>query len=88
MILACRYLNGTDNDKLYDAAQPMGSKASLDLGNAGVHEVEYYHLHKDNVDWVFVDHAVYHRKGKMRRGDAYLLDSGQSCGRDVRRGFP
>ena len=37
--------------------------ATLDLGAAGVHEVAFYHLHQKHVDFVFVDHPVYHRAG-------------------------
>ena len=57
----CRYQHGTKADKLYDRAEKLDVTATLDLGAAGVHEVAFYHLHQKHVDFVFVDHPVYHR---------------------------
>lgn len=65
MVVAPRYIHGTDNDKRYEGATDTGSRSSLDLYGAGFHEVGYYHQHKDKVDWVFVDHPVFQRAGTL-----------------------
>lgn len=58
-------MHGTKADKLYDSAQLLDVKAQLDLGECGMQEVSFYHQHKSGVDFVFVDHAVYHRPGNL-----------------------
>eukprot|EP00891_Asterochloris_glomerata_P008981 jgi/Astpho2/8981/fgenesh1_pm.00133_%23_25_t len=63
MVVTPRYLNGTDNDRLYDSAEPLDAKVALDLGDCGQQEVSFYHVHRHGVDWCFVDHVVYQRKG-------------------------
>jgi hypothetical protein len=64
-MLPCRYMHGTKADKLYDSTQLLDVKAQLDLGECGMQEVSFYHQHKNNVDFVFVDHPVYHRPGEL-----------------------
>ena len=64
-MLPCRYMHGTKADKLYDSTQLLDVKAQLDLGECGMQEVSFYHQHKNNVDFVFVDHPVYHRPGQL-----------------------
>ena len=61
--MLCRYQHGTKQDKLYDSAKLLDVTTQLDLGECGLQEVSFYHQHKDNVDFVFVDHPVYHRAG-------------------------
>ena len=56
-------MHGTKADKLYDSAKLLDVKAQLDLGDCGIQEVTFYHEHRGNVDFVFVDHPVYHRAG-------------------------
>lgn len=63
MVVAPRYQHGTKQDKLYDSAKLLDVTTQLDLGECGLQEVSFYHQHKDNVDFVFVDHPVYHRAG-------------------------
>ncbi len=58
-------MHGTKADKLYDSTQLLDVKAQLDLGECGMQEVSFYHQHKNNVDFVFVDHPVYHRPGEL-----------------------
>ena len=38
-------------------------RAELTLGNCGPQTAGFFHLHRDHVDWVFVDNPVYHRPG-------------------------
>ncbi len=59
----CRYLNGTKADELFALAEDLGQKVWLDMGSCGWQEVGYFHLHRDGVDWVFVDHPSYQRQG-------------------------
>ena len=61
--LCDRYQHGTKADELYEGAKKLEVTATLDLGDAGVHDVAFYHLHQKHVDFVFVDHPVYHRPG-------------------------
>lgn len=63
-------MHGTKADKLYDTAKLLDVKAQLDLGECGVQEVAFYHEHRGSVDFVFVDHPVYHRPGAYL--DSYL----------------
>ena len=59
-----RYLNGqAANDERYKQAEDLQTPVTLDLGSSGQQTVDFYHLHKDHVDWVFVDHPSYHRPG-------------------------
>ena len=64
-MLLCRYMHGTKADKLYDSTRLLDVKAQLDVGECGMQEVSFYHQHKNNVDFVFVDHPVYHRPGEL-----------------------
>lgn len=58
-------MHGTKADKLYDGAKLLDVKSQLDLGECGVQEVAFYHEHRGSVDFVFVDHPVYHRPGVL-----------------------
>lgn len=59
-----RYLNGQPaNDKRYEGLTDLQKHVTLDLGSSGEHSVQFFHQHKDQVDWVFVDHPSYHRPG-------------------------
>ena len=40
-----------------------GVRAELVLGNCGPQTAGFYHLHRDLVDWVFIDNPVFHRPG-------------------------
>ena len=40
-----------------------GVRAELALGNCGPQTAGFFHLHRDHVDWVFVDNPVFHRPG-------------------------
>ena len=73
-LLVCdhRYMHGTKADKLYDSTQLLDVTAQLDLGECGVQEVNFYHQHKNNVDFVFVDHPVYHRAGALSFGSIWF----------------
>ncbi|GIL71026.1 hypothetical protein Vretifemale_1669 [Volvox reticuliferus] len=67
MVVSPRYLSPSTSDR-YKGLTDTGVRASLDLGprrqgEGGVHQVGYFHTHKDDVDWVFVDHISYHREG-------------------------
>ena len=63
---ARRYINGNPkNEALYEPAKQLDTLATLDMGQAGQQQVGYFHVHRDDVDWVFVDHACYHRPGMM-----------------------
>eukprot|EP00884_Botryococcus_braunii_P007478 jgi/Botrbrau1/16731/Bobra.0301s0003.2 len=62
MVVAPRYLDGK-SDELYEAAKDTGVRLSLPLGACGEQTVGFFHLHRDDVDWVFVDHPSYHRAG-------------------------
>ncbi|GLI58561.1 hypothetical protein VaNZ11_000308, partial [Volvox africanus] len=67
MVVSPRYLSPSTADR-YKGLTDTGVRASLDLGpsrhgGGGVHQVDYFHAHKDGVDWVFVDHMSYHREG-------------------------
>lgn len=57
-----RYLDGK-SDELYEPAKDTGLRLGLPLGACGEQTVGFFHLHRDNVDWVFVDHPSYHRAG-------------------------
>ena len=40
-----------------------GVRAELALGSCGPQSAGFFHLHRDSVDWVFVDNPVFHRPG-------------------------
>ena len=64
---ACaRYLNGSPNDALYEDLADTGVRAELALGNCGPQTAGFFHLHRDHVDWVFVDNPVFHRPGALK----------------------
>ncbi|KAK9790564.1 hypothetical protein WJX73_007353 [Symbiochloris irregularis] len=64
MVVTPRYLNGdSSNDRKYSDLTDLKTKITLDLGNCGQHDVNFFHTHSQGVDWVFVDHAVYQRAG-------------------------
>ena len=63
-----RYLNGTKADELFALAEDLGQKVWVDMGACGWQEVGFFHLHRDGVDWVFVDHPSYQRPGALRCG--------------------
>ncbi|GLC74455.1 hypothetical protein PLESTF_001514700 [Pleodorina starrii] len=71
MVVSPRYLAASTEGR-YAGLTDTGVRARLDLGRpggggggggGGVHEVGYFHTHRDGVDWVFVDHMSYHREG-------------------------
>ncbi|KAG2499011.1 hypothetical protein HYH03_003197 [Edaphochlamys debaryana] len=67
MVVSPRYLSPATKAR-YEGLRDTGVRARIDLGptskgGGGVHEVAYFHLHKEGVDWVFVDHMAYHREG-------------------------
>lgn len=59
-----RYLNGKEDHK-YAAAKKLDTRVGLQMGSTGYHEVDFYHQHDKQVDWVFVDHPVYQRAGDL-----------------------
>jgi len=64
MVVAPRYQHGVaKSDSLYNPAQLLETRATLDLGECGQQEVGFYHLHQNSVDFVFVDHPCYQRAG-------------------------
>ncbi|KAK9834131.1 hypothetical protein WJX81_000869 [Elliptochloris bilobata] len=63
MVIAPRYLNGGQNDALYEDAVDTGVRAELALGGCGPQTAGFFHLHRNLVDWVFVDNPVFHRPG-------------------------
>lgn len=42
-------------------------------------QVGYYHLYKDGVDYVFIDHPCYHNAGKNIYTSGSRLDLGFRC---------
>ncbi|KAK9847398.1 hypothetical protein WJX84_001145 [Apatococcus fuscideae] len=62
MVVVPRYLNGKEDHK-YAAAKKLETRVGLNMGSTGFHEVDFYHQHDNQVDWVFVDHPVYQRAG-------------------------
>jgi len=73
----CRYLNGTKADDLFAAAEDLEQKVWVDMGACGWQEVGFFHLHRDGVDWVFVDHPSYQRPGAAS-DDSRLSAASQS----------
>jgi len=69
MVIAPRYLNGTKNDALYEDVKFTGKSITVWLAGSEV-TVGLYHIFKDGVDFVFVDHPAYHREGGPY-GNAY-----------------
>jgi len=69
MVIAPRYLNGTKNDALYEDVEYTGKNITVFLAGEDV-TVGLYHLFKDGVDFVFIDHPSYHRDGGPY-GNAY-----------------
>ena len=60
-----RYQHGVaELDSLYEPVEDLQTSVKLDLGQSGQQTVSYFHLHRDHVDWVFVDHPAYHRPGE------------------------
>lgn len=77
MVVVPRYINGV-TDALYDDAQETTCKVNIDMGYVcGRHEVGYFHLRKDNVDWVFVDHPVFQRAGSPYGDEAGAFGDNQ-----------
>mmetsp|Transcript_3620 Transcript_3620/g.22666 ORF Transcript_3620/g.22666 Transcript_3620/m.22666 type:complete len:703 (+) Transcript_3620:3-2111(+) len=77
MVVVPRYINSV-TDALYDDAQETDCKVSIDMGYVcGRHEVGYFHLRKDNVDWVFVDHPVFQRTGSPYGDEAGAFGDNQ-----------
>ncbi|GAX77059.1 hypothetical protein CEUSTIGMA_g4505.t1 [Chlamydomonas eustigma] len=64
-VVTPRYLLKDDSEEQYVATgvKNTGQRKVLDMHNGGHHDVGFYHLHSKKVDWVFVDHISYHRRG-------------------------
>lgn len=69
MVIAPKYQNGSKSDVLYEGAFDTCVKAKLGCFG-GEQEVGYFHQMKNGVDYVFVDHPSFHRKGGLY-GDSY-----------------
>ena len=69
MVIAPRYQNGTKADALYDGALDTCTKAKVGCFG-GLQEVGFFHQIKNGVDYVFVDHPSFHRKGSLY-GDSF-----------------
>jgi starch synthase len=55
-------MNGK-TDARYAEAKDTGCTCTFNLGTCGDITAGFYHQHKDNVDFVFVDHPCFHRSG-------------------------
>ena len=62
MVIAPRYQNGSKSDVLYDGAFDTCVKSKVGCFG-GEQEVGFFHQMKNDVDYVFVDHPSFHRKG-------------------------
>jgi len=62
MVVTPRYLSPATEAR-YAGAKDLGVHKRLDLGLGGAHDVTFWHMHKEGVDYVFVDHIAYHRPG-------------------------
>eukprot|EP00193_Tetraselmis_chui_P002039 CAMPEP_0177760274 /NCGR_PEP_ID=MMETSP0491_2-20121128/5181_1 /TAXON_ID=63592 /ORGANISM="Tetraselmis chuii, Strain PLY429" /LENGTH=795 /DNA_ID=CAMNT_0019276165 /DNA_START=278 /DNA_END=2665 /DNA_ORIENTATION=- len=71
MAIAPRYEN-------YEGATDTGVLVRFRVFNSD-HEVRYYHQYKDGVDYVFIDHPVYHNAGKNIYTHGSRLDLGFRC---------
>jgi len=71
MAIAPRYEN-------YEGVEFTGVRTRFKVFNAD-HEVGYYHLYKDGVDYVFIDHPCYHNAGKNIYTSGSRLDLGFRC---------
>jgi hypothetical protein len=82
-----RYLLGGEKD-LYVGVKDTGIRKMLDLQGGGEHEVGFWHVHRDKVDYVFVDHLSYHRPGNPygNRIGPYADNLFRCRGREGRRG--
>ena len=69
MVIAPRYQNGSKSDVLYDGAFDTCVKSKVGCFG-GEQEVGFFHQIKNDVDYVFVDHPSFHRKGGLY-GDSH-----------------
>ena len=69
MVIAPRYQNGSKSDALYEGALDTCVKAKVGCFG-GEQEVGFFHQIKNEVDYVFVDHPSFHRKGGLY-GDSH-----------------
>lgn len=69
MVISPRYQNGTIADEKFSGASDLDSHIKI-YCFGGVQEVAFFHEYREGVDWVFVDHASYHRPGNPY-GDSY-----------------
>jgi len=69
MVVAPRYQNGSKSDALYEGAFDTCVKSQVGCFGAA-HEVGYFHQMKNDVDYVFVDHPSFQRKGGLY-GDSF-----------------
>ena len=58
---------------MYDCAKDTRQTAVLEMGQCGQQTVGFFHCHRDHVDWVFVDHASYHRAGEPTPAAAWRV---------------
>ncbi|XP_074570872.1 soluble starch synthase 1, chloroplastic/amyloplastic [Curcuma longa] len=61
MVITPRYLNGVSNKNFVNATDLRVRIKVSCFG--GEHEISFFHEYREGVDWVFVDHASYHRAG-------------------------
>jgi starch synthase len=57
-----RYTNGGKDLKKYEEAKEHSKSVWVEL-SGGWHELKYFTLHKNGVDWVFIDHLSFQRPG-------------------------
>ena len=69
MVVAPRYQNGSKSDALYEGAFDTCVKAQVGCFGAS-HEVGFFHQMKNDVDYIFVDHPSFERKGGLY-GDSF-----------------
>ena len=69
MVISPKYQNGSKADALYNGALDTCTRAKIGCFGAE-HEVGFFHQIKNGVDYVFVDHASFHRKGSLY-GDSF-----------------
>lgn len=62
-------MNGI-TDELYECLRDTEVEVEMDMGEAGMQTVRFFHSHADKVDWVFIDHLCFHRPGGPY-GDSY-----------------
>lgn len=77
MVVVPRYMNGV-TDGRYSDVKDTGCRVNVDMGYVcGHHEVGFFHCKKGGVDWVFVDHPVFHRAGNPYGDEAGAFGDNQ-----------